>query len=96
MMSVKCLLLCQSDGESVSGPPLGDSSGNAGLTPAGNPRLRNIGVLEVRRLLRKELIGDPAAKAAWDAYEAEWHERERTYAAAGYRAFERGERGGWR
>ena len=62
----------------------------------GNPRLRNMGVLEVRRLLRKELIGDPAAKAAWDAYEAEWHERERTYAAAGYRAFERGEKGGWR
>lgn len=60
----------------------------------GNPRLREMSVIEVRRLLRKSLIGDPATKAKWDAYDAEWQARERTYAAANFRAFERGEKGG--
>lgn len=60
----------------------------------GNERLRRMSVMEVRRLLRKALIGDPATKAKWDAYAAEWQARERTYAAANFRAFERGEKGG--
>ena len=94
MMSVKCLLLCQNDGESVSGPPLGDSSGNAGLIPAGNPRLRRMTALEVRRVLRKEMIGDAELIAAWKAYDEDWRDRERTYATAHYRSFERGEKGG--
>lgn len=60
----------------------------------GNPRLRRMSVLEVRRLLRKALIGDAATMAAWKAYDEDWHDRERTYATAHARGFERGERGG--
>ena len=92
-MSIKCLLLYQSDGESVSAP-LSDGSSDSSSVSRGNARLRAMSVLEVRRLLKKELIGDEATMARWQAWENDWQDRERTYAAAQFRAFERGERGG--
>ena len=60
----------------------------------GNPRLRRMSEFAVRRALAKQWASRPDLRGRWSEWANDWSDKEKTYRAAGFRGFERGEKGG--